>query len=193
MRALVTTLMQSVALVALGGAVGLAANGLREDRLSVGRDYFPARKAEVRPAPASTGAPSTEAPTSETKATGLPQHDLQTISLEDAFSAFQHPDHRPGESDGKIFFIDARDDTNFNDGHIPGALQVDHYRLEKYLPDVLTMIESAEKLIVYCNGGNCEDSILVSHDLLEAKVPYEKIFLFEGGYKAWKAAGHPLE
>jgi rhodanese-related sulfurtransferase len=124
---------------------------------------------------------------------GLPVHDLQTVTLEEAVAAFNDPEHKPGESDSKIFFIDAREDANFNEAHIPGALQVDHYRVEKYLPEVLEMIPEAKKIIVYCNGGDCEDSIHVCHDLIDAKVPYEKIYLFEGGMKAWKEAKQPVE
>ncbi len=44
-------------------------------------------------------------------------------------------------------------------------------------------------VIVYCDGGNCEDSINLGSDLIELyNVPFEKIYLFEGGYDEWSKA-----
>ena len=186
MSTLLKPVVQALTLVVIGGAAGVAANGIRQDKLTVTRDYFPAHDAGPRPG-------GTVNPGDKANKGVLPVHNLQTVTLDEVVAAFNDPDHKPGESDSKIFFIDARDDVNFNEGHIPGALQVDHYRVEKYMPDVLPMLEEAKKIIVYCNGGDCEDSIHVCHDLMDAKVPYEKLYLFEGGMKAWKDAKQAVE
>ena len=98
----------------------------------------------------------------------------------------------PNTEMGLNVFVDARNDEAYEDGHIPGAIQADHYWIEDFIDNILLHAQVAEKLIVYCNGGNCEDSILVCSDLLDAGVSYDKIYLFAGGWEAWTAANMPV-
>ena len=93
---------------------------------------------------------------------------------------------------GVNVFIDARADTAFEEGHIPGAVQCDHYQLEDYMEAVLDVVYDAEKIIVYCNGGECEDSIFVCADLIDFDVSYDSIYLFAGGWKEWSGNGMPI-
>jgi hypothetical protein len=39
--------------------------------------------------------------------------------------------------------------------------------------------------VVYCGGGQCEDSIFMCRELDSAGIPYAKLFLYEGGYHEW--------
>jgi rhodanese-related sulfurtransferase len=114
---------------------------------------------------------------------------VQVVSFDQVCGMFEDPERAAG----LILFIDARDDDNYNDGHIPGAVQLDHYKLERHLPNVLPLTRSAEKIIVYCNGGDCEDSLFVTQDLFEAGVAYEKVFLYTGGMDEWHQMGMPVE
>ena len=51
----------------------------------------------------------------------------------------------------------------------------------------------ALKVIVYCGGGDCEDSVFMCRELLEADVPYDAIHLYVGGWEEWTAKGMPVE
>ena len=92
-----------------------------------------------------------------------------------------------------IVFVDARDDDHYHDGHIPGAWQLDHYYLDRYIDAVLPVCRQAEKIVIYCNGGECEDSEFAAGDLLEAGIEPNKIFIYVGGIKGWVRNGMPVE
>ncbi len=113
------------------------------------------------------------------------EHDYQTITVDEAHEVLDDP--KTGQ--GLNIFVDARDDEHFAEGHIPGAIQCFPYESRRCLDQVKAAADGAEKVIVYCEGGDCEDSIFMSRELQEAGVPYEAIYLFEGGWKEWSAKG----
>jgi len=57
---------------------------------------------------------------------------------------------------GLNLFIDARDEEHYVEGHIPGAIQCDPYQIERYLQNTMDRVNGVERIIVYCNGGECE-------------------------------------
>jgi rhodanese-related sulfurtransferase len=96
--------------------------------------------------------------------------------------------------------IDARDDRDYADGHIPGAFQLFHYRPDQYVDFVLPAALAAEKVIVYCNGGDCDDSVYTADllrrpDLLgrDVAVDPNRIFVYPEGFESWSKAGLPVE
>ncbi len=90
-------------------------------------------------------------------------------------------------------FIDARDSDHYQAGHIPGAYQLDYYHKEDYLPAVVPVCLAAQVVLVYCNGGACEDSLLTASVLLAPIMPKEKIFVYGGGYTEWTNNRLPVE
>ena len=116
-------------------------------------------------------------------------HDYQDITTERVAKIVSNPDTGMGLN----FIIDARDDESFEEGHISGAIQVNYYEIERYLDDVLLeRMAAAENIVVYCNGGSCEDSIFLCRELInEYGVDYDRVFLYAGGWEAWTAKGHP--
>jgi rhodanese-related sulfurtransferase len=99
----------------------------------------------------------------------------------------------PQREQEAILFVDARDDRHFEEGHIPGAYQLDRYYPEKHLPVVLPACLRAVKVVVYCAGGTCEDSEFAALSLIEAGVPRDRIFVFSEGMAGWIAQNRPLE
>ena len=99
----------------------------------------------------------------------------------------------PRHDQGLVAFIDARDDAHYQAGHIPGAWQFDHYRAEAYLPAVLPVCMNAQQVVVYCNGGTCEDSEFAAVLLRDAGVPRTSLFVYVGGITEWKSNGLPVE
>jgi rhodanese-related sulfurtransferase len=186
MKTIAMTVGQVVVLLVLGTAVGLGVNMVRgKNRISLQRDYFPPAGPNSRPAqPAESPTAANVAATESAPTTEFPE-----MTFEEAFKAFEDPK----ASTGEYVFVDARSDGPFQAGHIPGALQCDYYRVENYLPSVLDQVSNAEKVIVYCNGGECEDSLFVCREFMSLQVPKDRIYLFRGGWQAWQAAGAPVE
>jgi rhodanese-related sulfurtransferase len=179
-------LKAGIAIVVVGVAFGLAANGLSPRGLTLGRDYFPPTPTPANPRPdAVSGAvfPNTTSPALRSKR-GLP-----VASHTEVATLFTDPRF----AQQRIIFIDARDDDHFASGHIPGAYQFDHYRLDRHLAEILGVVPLAERIVVYCNGGDCEDSELATLDLLSLGVPAAKLVIYAGGITEWKQHHLPVE
>jgi len=188
MKTVAATIGQTIVLIVLGIAIGVGANNVRgKDQINLGRNYFP--PAPAVPTTSSAGpARGSEVPTTPTTAS-VAKSEFRELALDDVVKIFEDPKVDTGE----YVFVDARADGPYKAGHIPGAYQCDYYRSELYLPSVLDRVQNAEKVIVYCNGGECEDSLLVCREFMNLAVPLERIYLFRGGWEAWKQAGEPFE
>ena len=62
------------------------------------------------------------------------------------------------------------------------------------IDDLRAELELAFFVIVYCNGGDCEDSLHLAADLSSLYgIPTENIYVFEGGLNEWVRKGHSTE
>ena len=75
---------------------------------------------------------------------------------------------------------------------IPGAVLCNPYQVEQYAEDVKNVALGAEKVIVYCGGGDCEDSLFLCRELIEMDVPDDALYLYPGGWKDWQARKGPI-
>ncbi len=112
---------------------------------------------------------------------GAPAGGIRAITLEEA-RAFV-------EGGGKV--IDARTKALFDEGHIPGAINLDYYEFQKEIDAVLPLISRDEEIMIYCEGVNCEASELLSKELYA--MGFTKLLLFKGGFEEWSAAGMKIE
>lgn len=85
---------------------------------------------------------------------------------------------------GTAVFIDARESDFFEEGHIPGAVNLPVSGIKNSLP---AGISADRFLIVYCSGGDCEDSGVVARALF--KMGCRDVAVFAGGWDEWSAAG----
>ena len=99
----------------------------------------------------------------------------------------------PRFKQGSIVFIDARDEQHYQEGHIPGAYEFDPYRPEKYFAAVLPVCKAAEQIVVYCNGGDCDDSESAALLLRDVGIANQKLFVYGGGITEWTTNGLPVE
>lgn len=183
MRTIKKTLIEFLVLAVVGVAVAFVGNGMRaRGALSLTKNYFD-NGVGAEPANASP------LKSKETLASRKPlAHPYQEVTLEQVMAVFKDPNTQNGLN----VFVDARKSEDYEAGHIPGAIQADHYQLEKYLEAVMERASAADKVIVYCTGGECEDSIFMCADLLEAGLSKDVIFLFPGGWKEWEKSGMPI-
>jgi rhodanese-related sulfurtransferase len=184
------------ALVAvLGVAFAFAANQISPLGLALKRDYFPAGTAHsVRPV-AGDGLPPTagtnvEAPSpAQFLAAQMKEKGLQLLEDGQAPRLFNDPRFQQS----LVVFIDARDEELYQHGHIPGAYEFDPYRPEKFFDTVLPLCQKAEQIVVYCNGGDCDDSESAAILLRDVGIPNQKLFIFGGGIAEWATNNLPVE
>lgn len=93
----------------------------------------------------------------------------------------------------RIVFVDARNEADYLAGHVPGAWLFNPYEPEKYFPAVMPVAQGAQIIVVYCHGGNCDDSLTAATLLKEVGVRGEKIYVYGGGMGEWESLGQPLE
>jgi rhodanese-related sulfurtransferase len=94
---------------------------------------------------------------------------------------------------GLLLFIDARDEELYRAGHIPGAWEFDPYRPEKYFPAVYPLCQAAEQIVIYCQGGDCDDSESAALTLRDVGIATNKLFIYMGGLTEWATNGLPVE
>lgn len=97
--------------------------------------------------------------------------------------------------DRNALMIDARKPEEFEKGHIKGAINISyedyHFKMKDKLPERLKGLNKDGIIICYCNGGDCDMSIDLAYDI--AKLGFNAVNIFLGGYKEWENAGHPVE
>jgi len=176
--------LEAACVAVVGGGLALIVNQLSPRGLQLTRDYFPPAKAPVVAVSGGSANSTNAAVTNRLLAKGL-----QTI----ARPAVEAMTRDVRYSQGDVLILDARNDQHYRTAHIPGALQFDHYRAEAHLASVIPACLAAEKIVVYCTGGDCEDSEFAALMLREAGIPNERLFIYEGGIADWIAARLPVE
>jgi rhodanese-related sulfurtransferase len=108
--------------------------------------------------------------------------DPPAISLDYAMMKFQSKN---------TIFLDARYPGDFKDGHIKGAINLPWDEYEDYEPDILPKLPKDEEIIAYCDGTECETSLLLARELVE--LGYTNVKVFFGGWQEWQDAGLSVE
>jgi len=183
----------------LGIVFGLSANFFSPKGLGLSQNYFPGRSSNSNPAVTQTNSSrqmplpnmgvNTNLPSESPAVVRLRKNGLQMVDAGQLWQLFNDP--RYGQH--LIVIIDARDDKHYAEGHIPGAYQFDHYHPEKYLGVIFPVCQSAEQVVVYCNGGDCEDSEYAAIMLRDAGIANQKLFVYSGGITEWTAKQFPIE
>ena len=85
------------------------------------------------------------------------------------------------------FFLDARAPADYAAGHITGAYSLPVADFDSRYPDVANMLTLESRLVVYCDGLECD----LSHDLTTRlrQLGYRNVRIFKNGWTEWRAAG----
>lgn len=181
-----TVLLEAVLVAAAGLVFAFSANEISPRGLTLARNYFAPRQDLVAPV-AGTNYPVLspgQQVAAELKAKGL-----QSVDLHRAAQLFHDLRYRWDA----VVFIDARNEQNYREGHIPGAREFDPYRPEDYFSAVLPACQAAEQIVVYCHGGDCDDSAVAALLLRDVGIANTKLFVFTGGITVWATNGLPVE
>ena len=83
--------------------------------------------------------------------------------------------------------VDVREDNEWNEAHAAGAEHLGKGIIER---DIETRVPGkSTELILYCGGGYRS---ALAADVLQ-KMGYTNVWSMAGGWKAWKAAGAPIQ
>jgi rhodanese-related sulfurtransferase len=86
-----------------------------------------------------------------------------------------------------LTLIDVREDSEWTQGHLPGALHVGKGIIERDIEQRVPQTDA--KLILYCGGGF--RSALAAENL--QKMGYTNVESMDGGWKGWCDAGFQTE
>ena len=94
---------------------------------------------------------------------------------------------RKQEAGESFYFVDVREDNEWQNGHATGAIHLGkgiiERDIEKAVPD-----HDAE-IILYCGGGFRS---ALAGDALQ-KMGYKNVISMDGGWKRWRELGYPIE
>lgn len=177
-----------------GAALAFAANAISPRRLLLTRNYFPGTTSNTvaapLPPPAARGpGVSNQVSAAQLLAEQIKAEGLHLLDRDQTVRLF----HDPRFDQERVVFVDARDEEHYREGHIPGAYELDPYHPELHLATVLPVCQVADEIVVYCNGGDCEDSRFGAILLRDAGIATQKLFIYGGGMMDWATNGLPVE
>lgn len=103
------------------------------------------------------------------------------ISLEDAKALFET---------GNVIFLDARPASEYESGHIQGALNLPWQEFDDYFDQVWQNIPENKTVIAYCDGETCELSKDLARALKGMGIPDVRVLV--NGWSLWKNQGLPV-
>jgi len=155
----------------------------------------PATQQPVPPQPRDPATPQPANPTTRppdhpttdlTKFTPHPNAPYIEISGEDAVAL-----HAAG-----TLFLDARRTSIYEEGHIPGSRSFSVWEAD--VDDKVTALyeersdpaEQNKPIVIYCSGGACEDSHMLSQKLWGLQ--FNNVYVYKDGFPDWQKRGKPV-
>jgi rhodanese-related sulfurtransferase len=85
------------------------------------------------------------------------------------------------------FWIDARSQREFDQGHIPGAILLNEDEWEALFFDFIGAWDGEQVIVIYCGGAQCEASHRVADRLRQdLGADAAEIWVLKGGWPAWR-------
>jgi rhodanese-related sulfurtransferase len=85
----------------------------------------------------------------------------------------------------QVLWVDARSETEYAAGHIPGAFLLNLDQWNQLLPSLLQVWEPDKIVVVYCSSLSCQASREVAEKLRD-EVGLQSVFVLRGGWEAWR-------
>lgn len=87
----------------------------------------------------------------------------------------------------QFHLIDVREDGEWAAAHLPQAIHLGKGVIERDIEQRVP--DTSAELVLYCGGGY--RSALAAYNL--QKMGYHNVWSMDGGFRAWREAGYPLE
>ena len=91
------------------------------------------------------------------------------------------------DTGAEFVLVDTREDSEWNAAHAAGAIHLGKGIIERDIESAVPA--ESTKLVLYCGGGYRS---ALAADALQ-KMGYANVYSLAGGWRAWKAAGMPVE
>ena len=92
---------------------------------------------------------------------------------------------------GGIVLLDGRTQSEYENGHIPGAFHLAVADFEKSFTQFSSRFSKNTPFIIYCRGGDCNLSRRLAEQLYDRG--YLQLKIYRGGYNDWFLNGNPVE
>jgi rhodanese-related sulfurtransferase len=94
---------------------------------------------------------------------------------------------RRARGDSSFVLIDVREESEWEAGHIAGAIHLGKGVIER---DIETEFPDKDReIVLYCGGGFRS---ALAADALQ-QMGYRRVVSMDGGWRAWKEKGYPVE
>jgi rhodanese-related sulfurtransferase len=103
---------------------------------------------------------------------------VRPVAAVNALETFGHSD---------TVFVDARNEEEFERGHIEGSINIPYLFMDPTSNEVLRPLRPYKMIIIYCNSRDAQLSRLMSAELAQGGL--KGVTYLEGGALAWIAAG----
>lgn len=107
---------------------------------------------------------------------------VKTVNLAQAHTLWQ---------EGQSLFIDTRERQEYEELHIPGALNLSPDSWSELNSSSLLGIPKDRRLIVYCSQERCDAALKVAEKL--QTLGFTQVMAFLGGFRSWDEAGYPVD
>lgn len=82
-----------------------------------------------------------------------------------------------------FIIIDARSPENYNKEHIKNAINIFPYGDENEMMSKILELPLNKKIVVYCDGGNCDSSHKLAENIIA--FGYSNVYIYSGGWEEW--------
>jgi rhodanese-related sulfurtransferase len=110
---------------------------------------------------------------------GARPESVQSLTAQEVMSMVDRPD--------APLILDVRTSREYRSGHLPGAVNIEHYRVPTQLPALEPYKDRG--VIVYCERG--PRAYEAEQVLLDAG--FEKVYHLVGDMATWRRTGFPVE
>ncbi|MEA2413548.1 MAG: hypothetical protein QOI58_205 [Thermoanaerobaculia bacterium] len=98
--------------------------------------------------------------------------------------------------DKNALFLDARRTSVYEQGHIPGARTYSVWesdiddKVQKLFAERSDTSAQALPIVIYCSGGDCEDSHMLAQKLWG--IQFNNVYVYKDGFPDWQQHGAPV-
>jgi rhodanese-related sulfurtransferase len=143
-------------------------------------------------APAATTAPAAKPPAPTPPAVD-PNVVIPPVPPDKQWLELTPPQVKALHAKGTIF-VDARRSSQYEEGHIPGAISISFWESGK--EDKVKQLafetqgDPTKPIVVYCNGGDCEDSHNIADLIWQDQ--HTAVYVYKDGFPDWQDSGMPV-